>query len=279
MADFGLIKLPTHGGGFFSNYFCALAMTMICDQSKLIPYVDFSNTAFVENYNPYFDGPPPKDAENPWDWWFEQDHPTETDTVTPIEFNLQPFQQDKDIWKRDDLPHARIIAKKYFHVRLHILKQVDEHYEKLIKGKITLGVMARGCEMNTYHSEYGTFTLESWFNHIPEILADHPEINSIFLVTEDSHYIPKFLEKFPNTVYLDGVFRRTTQTLNQMINIPLWPCFDSARENHCRLLGEECLIQAMLLGRCDYMLIRQCGTALGATLYATDNLKDVIYVK
>jgi hypothetical protein len=278
MADYGLIKLPTHGGGFFSNYFCMLAMTMTCDQRNLKPYIDLSNTAFVEHYNPYKD-PPPVNPENPWDWWFEQDHPTESDTIIPIEFNLQPFNQDKDIWKRPDLPFARSIAKKYFHVRPHILKRVDDHYEELLKGKVTLGVMARGCEMNTYHSEFGVFTIESWLNQIPEILALHPEINSIFLVTEDSHFIPDFVDKFLNTVYLKDVFRRTTETLSQMVNIPLWPCFSSARENHCRLLGEECLIQAMLLGRCDYMLIRQCGTALGASLYATESLKDVIYVK
>jgi hypothetical protein len=272
---FGHVKFETQGGGFFSNFFYVMSMLIDCHQRGLQPYVDLGRTSFVEGYNPYFD-PIPVNPDNPWDNWFDQEQPTIDDILEPVEFSTAKFAHDIHLWKREDLPHARMVADKYVHIKQNILDQTENHYNRLLLGKTTLGVMARGCEFNTYHPEFGKQTIESWVSAIRNILRTHPEINNIFLVTEDSSYIPILSKEFTNVVYLD-VFRRTKETMNFMINTPLWPSMNSPRANHCKLLGEECLMQALLLGRCDYMLVKQCGTSSGAIFYATENLKDVYY--
>jgi len=274
--DIGRITLPTHGGGFFSNFFLVLDHMMTCYHTNLKPYVDLSNSAFLEGYNPYTDTLP-ANTDNVWDWWFEQEQPTDEDNVIDVQYSPRNFGQDKVMWKRDNMPFARAVGDLNIHIRPHILKQAEEHYNNLLKDRVSLGVMARGCEFSTYHRPFGNQTIETWISYTENILKLHPEINTIFFVTEDSHYIPIYLQKFPDAIYLKDVFRRTTESLSYMVSCPLWPVLTQPRENHCRILGEECLVQALLLGRCDYLLCKQCGTSSGAIYYATDNLKDVYY--
>ncbi len=275
--QFGHVKFETQRGGFFSNFFYVISMLIECDQKGLTPYVDLRRTSFVEGYNPYFD-PIPVNPPNPWDLWFIQEQPTEEDILVPVEFSTKNFAHDIHLWGRADLPYARSIADKYVHIRPQILSRFWTLYNELLQGKTVLGVMARGCEFNTYHPEFGKHDISSWLGATTAVLRQHPEITDVFLVTEDSSYIEPFCKEFPNTIYLKDVFRRTKQTMNFMINTPLWPSMDSPRENHCKLLGEECLIQALLLGRSDYLCVKQCGTSSGAIFYATDNLKDVFYL-
>lgn len=270
-----LLESNKGGAGFFANYFFVLSSIMTSHRINLKPYVNLNNSAFVENYNPYTDSLP-KNAENTWNWWFDQELPSEEDNL--ISVGASSFSQSEKFWKRNDIPYARSIADKYIHIKQHILKQIDVYYNEQLKNHIVLGVMARGCEMNRVHPEYGNQTIETWINSTKNILAKHSEIDLIFLVTEDSNYIITYLNEFPNAVYLKKVFRRTTETLDYINKFILWPCIANSRENHCRLLGEECLIQALLLSKCDYLLGKQCGTLSGAIFYANENLKDVFYV-
>jgi len=278
----GYIKFPDfqigspHSSGFYSNYFFVLSMIIDSDFKNLTPYVNLNNTAFVENYNPYKEDLP-KNTENTWDWWFDQEIPTNTDVVVNILHSTRNFPQTKKIWGLKNLQKIKEINNKYIKIKQHILDEIDLYYKKNLKDKVVLGVMARGGEMNKIHPEYGDQTIETWIESTKKVLKEHPEINLIFLVTEDSNYIPIYINEFPNTKYLENVFRRTNEDINYMIEYPLWSCIAKPRENHCKRLGEECLIQAKLLSMCDYLLVKQCGTSSAAILFADDNLKDVIY--
>lgn len=283
----GYITTPNVGGGFFTNYFYMLGFIRDADEMNLKPYVNLNNTAFIEDFNPYdknghlyseetYRNYLPKDPPNTWEWWFEQEALKNDDIIINIPNNYS-FNQNTKLWKRPDIPYFRKIADKYIHIRQHILNQIDEYYDLFLKNHIILGVMARGCEMNLTHPEYGNQTIETYIQGTTNILKDHPEIDLIFLVTEDSNYIPIFLNKFPNTQYLKNVFRRTTETIEYMNQYKFWPNLNSSRKNHRRLLGEECLVQALLLSKCDYLLVKQCGTSSAAIFYSNENLKDVIY--
>ncbi len=273
----GHVRFLTQGGGFFSLYFFVLSMVIDCYNRGLKPYIDLRRTSFVEDYNPYSD-PIPVNPDNPWDWWFEQEQPPQGEILEEVEYSIKNFALDKQVWKRSDIPFARMLADKYMQIKPHILKRVDNYYNEFMKGKVILGVMARGCEFNNYHPQFGKHSVDSWVDAIHGIKVTHGDINSIFLVTEDSTYTPVICNTFPETLYLKDVFRRTNETMSYMISCPLWPSIANPREHHCQLLGEECLIQALLLGRCDYMLVKLCGTSAGAVFLANENLKDVYYL-
>ena len=274
--NFGYISCPSAGGGFFSNYFSVLSTMITCHSLNLIPYVNLNKTAFATGFTQ--DKGAPENADNPWDWWFTQDTPTDDDHIVHVEYTPTiNFSHGLKVWKRKDIPHARMVVDKYIHIKPHILMAVNDYYNKYLKDHIVLGVMARGSEMNPIHPQYGNQTIETWIKSTKKILKKHPEIDVIFLVTEDANYIPIFLKEFPDTLYLNDVFRRTTETIEEMVKFSLFYCTANVRPDHSRVLGEECLLQALLLSKCNYLLVKQCGTSSAAILYANDNLKNVIY--
>lgn len=266
----GHIILPQFGWGFFSNYFRVLTHIKASISQELEPWVDLRNTAFV--YNPYTDLVP-VDPPNPWDWWFDQSSLGDSNLID-VYCNYNEFDHSSRLWGRPDIPILREIANKHIKIKGYILDQIDKIFNCEFKNKTILGVMARGCEMNHGHPEFGNQTIETWILKIKEVLNEK-KIDRIFIVTEDSHYLPIFEQNFDNIFYLD-VFRRTDETLEYVNQNILWAILNTKRENHCRLLGEECLIQALLLGKCDYLIGKQCGTTNAAIFYS-ENLKDVYY--
>jgi hypothetical protein len=272
---FGYIDFPNIGGGFFANFFSAVSNIVTCHQHGLIPYVNSSKTAFAEGFT-VTDGAP-LNSDNPWDWWFDQETPTDNDIIVPINFDPTiNFSHEHRVWQRPDIPYVKTIVDKYIHIKKEILEKVDEYKVKNFDNHVVLGIMARGAEMNAIHPQYGNQTIETWVQGTKDILNKHPEIDVIFMVTEDSNYIPIFLNEFPDTIYLKGVFRKTDETLEDMIRFSLFYCIANTRENHSKILGEECLTQALLLSKCDYLLVKQCGTSSAAIFYG-DKIKDVFY--
>jgi hypothetical protein len=49
------------------------------------------------------------------------------------------------------------------------------------------------------------------------------------------------------------------------------------RNDHCKLLGEETIIQTKLLGKCDYLFGRLSGVFAGAVLW-NENIKKVFKI-
>lgn len=275
--DRGIIRLPKWGSGFFSNYFCVISMLYDVEELGLYPYVDFRNTAFVEGYNPYFDESPPETSENPWDWWFVQNNLDEISSHVLIKYSNNRFNVNRKIFGVNELEYARYLRDKYIQIKEHILNKASDYYDENLRGKTVLGVMARGTEMNRIHPEYGNQSIKDYISQTKKVLAKHQNIDAIFLVTEDISYVNEFKKHFPDVYYLKDVFRRTNEPLDYTIKYPLWPCIKNYRDNHCKLLGEEMLIQALLLGKCDYLIAKVCGTA-SAAVFLSESLRMVYYV-
>ena len=273
-----IIKLPNWGSGFFSNFFCVISMLYEVDEIGIEPYIDFSNTAFVEGYNPYQDKYTPVNAQNPWDWWFYQNPLENSSKQISIAYSNNRFNVNRKIWGIDEIVQAKYLNNKYIKIRENILDSVNIYYNQNFANKVVLGVMARGTEMNKIHPEYGNQTIHDYLKKTKEVLRKHKEINCIYLVSEDLTNIKIFQKEFPDLIFNKDVFRRTTEDLDYTVEFPLWPCLDQSRENHNRLLGEEMLLQALLLGKCDYLIAKVCGTASAAVFFA-ENIKKVFYVE
>ena len=56
-----------------------------------------------------------------------------------------------------------------------------------------------------------------------------------------------------------------------------WPNVSTKRENHCKMLGEEVIIQAKLMGRGKYLFGRLSGMLAGAVLW-NENLEKVFKI-
>ena len=138
--------------------------------------------------------------------------------------------------------------------------------------------MARGSEYNYWHGDiYGVFGVEDYIKRIKVILKNNPEITKLFIVSDETEYVNELNKEFPNSYFMKNIFRRTDETIEYMNRVPCWMNVSTKRENHCKLLGEETIIQTKLLGKCDYLFGRLSGVFTGAVLW-NDNLKKVFKI-
>lgn len=269
------------GSGFFSNYRMILEDLIYNHENGMdgTPYVDWSDTAWVEGYNPFESNHLIK-KENPFDFWFEQTTPNENDEI----LNYIPTTSQNIINhnldysdKYSELERQQLVDRKYIKLKKEISDKIDEIYDKEFSNNTVLGVIARGCEFFHWHPQNGVFTIQNYVDNINKILEDNPQITKLFLVSEDSNYIEILKNNFPNSYYLNDVFRRTDETLEYMNKVYLWPNVSTKRKEQNKLLGEEVIIQTKLLGKCDYLFGMHTGVFCGAVLW-NENIKKIFKI-
>jgi hypothetical protein len=271
-----------NGWGFFSNYRACLHRLIECEKiygSDVDRYISWDNTVFVDGICPLpeaVDGSlyhvgMPENPKDPFNVWFDQTPLKEGDELIratgPISSPL--LDHAGDYFNTKEIIFQKKIDSKYFKLKKDIQDKINTYADKNFKNKITLGVMARGAES---HEAYGAFTVEDNLNEIHRVLKLHPEINKIYIVCEDQKWINVFEKELDNVYYHSDFFRRTTQD-DSVFEIWTWPYTCATRQNHGTRLGEEMIIQAKLLGKCDYLLGKHSGTLCGAILF-NENIRQ-----
>jgi len=265
------------GYGFFSNYrVCLEQLILHYERSdNRIPYINWGGTTWVEGFDP-LDKKPVMTDDNPFDFWFDQYIPQPTDIITPclneptdmIDHATTYYNNPVQLKRQQNVDSIYLKPKKY------IIDTIDSVYEREIKGHTVLGVMARGSEYNNVHPQYGVFGIDDYIEGVSKILDKNPDIDKLFLVSEETDFIEKLHKTFPASFFIPDVFRRTDELFEYIVHVHYWMNVSNKRDNHCRLLGEETIIQTKLLGKCDYLFGRQCGVVCGAVLWG-ENIKKV----
>jgi hypothetical protein len=278
------------GSGFFSNYRIVLEKLINFDKNPngMIPYVNWANTTFVDGFNPIIEngyvigGDMVIDnTNNPFDLWFDQENPYSVNIqldniiISPIERTMS-IDHTKHYFNDDELLKQQEVDRKYIKPKQYILDKIDEIYENEFKGHVVLGIMARGSEYNHWHGDiYGVFGADDYIKKIKEILDNNPEITKLFIVSDETEYVNAIHKSFPSSYFMPNIFRRTDETDEYINRVPCWMNVSTKRNDHCKLLGEETIIQTKLLGKCDYLFGRKCGVLSGAVLW-NENIKELI---
>ena len=287
MKTYSLITPTKHGWhygyGFFSNYRICLEEIISHHESgnSDIPYISWANTTWVEEINPFENKISPSDI-NPFNYWFDQPIISDEDNIKINEYPPNLYgtiidHADHYFYNEPELNRQKTIDKLYIKPKQYILDKINEIYEKELSGHVVLGVMARGTEYNLHHPMYGVFNVYDYIKEIKKILNENPHITKLFVVSEDSEYINEITKEFPSSFFLNDVFRRTDETMEYINRVHCWPNVSTKRQNHCKLLGEETIIQAKLLGKCDYLFGRLSGVFAGAVLW-NENIKKVFKI-
>lgn len=270
-----------YGYGFFSNYRVCLEQLIDHFETKkqTIPYINWDKTTWIESFNP-FESTEFKESYNPFDFWFDQEIPTTDDQIIECKSGLRPDLIDhaKDYFDEpESLAKQKYVDKLYIKLNKNIQNKIDQIYDEELKGHTVLGVVARGAEYNFHHPMYGIFNIDHYIDKIRNILAENLEITKLFVVSEDIEYVEKIYSYFPNSFFMKNVFRRTDETLEYMNRVHCWPNVSNKRFDHCKLLGEETIIQTKLLGKCDYIMGRHSGVFTGAILWG-ENIKKIFKI-
>jgi hypothetical protein len=269
MINYGLVAFgrPSESSGFYSNYFSVLSTIRQVVEQDLTPLINTTNSWF----NPTCDFKEDVVTDpsiNPWDWWFEQD--LQEGNITPIGIERKfIFHNPSHFLTHTDLPYFRTLADKYCKIRSHILQEEEELHKWFLKGKTTLGILARGTEMLQHHKEYPKVGPQDWPGVIKFCLEQHPDVDNLFLVSDDVEIVKNILIAYPQVRFLSHYFRSSVQDKEsfQNANEPWWLHSPNGNPDHRRRLGEECLIQARLLARCQYFVGAYSGVTNAAHFF------------
>ena len=254
-----IITFPQASAGFSSDYLTVASSIVYCLDRGTRPYVDTSNTWF----NPTYDFEQKRSTDlsiNPWNWWFDQ---TELD---PTKINLEiGYSRDlighnpKLFMKQPNILLYAEVIDSYVKVKQPILDKIENYYNENLKGKNVLGIVARGTENLTYHPEYSKVYANQWPDKIAEYLDAFPEIDTLFLgICDDNEILDSILTRYPNTIYIKDMFRKTIQTQEDVLGNPnkMWwvTPLEGTVYDHRKRLGEEALMATKLIAKCDHFL-------------------------
>lgn len=255
------------GVGFAGNIFITLnALTHTSINDRM--YVDMeSNECVCTEKNIHL-----FDTNNCWEYYFDQIKKDELND--PVEFNslisANINYEDRNMFMTP-LNFIELKNKFYnsFRLKPYLDTLVSNYYKKNIEGKITLGVQIRLTDMKHYHN---VSPLESYINKINQILTEVPEIEQIFLATDDGTIIKSVIDeiKVP-VIYHNGMFRSDEKNLH----IHPYDRFKDSRENHRYKLGVECIQEIFTLSKCDYLLKADVSSVSIIASILSDNIKKV----
>lgn len=261
---------PNHefaGVGFAGNIFITLnALTHLNEGDTL--FVDMETTECVCTEK----GVTIYDTNNCWEYYFEQKTIEPNEVINTMN-SLMPANihyEDRDFFI---YPEKFVAIKNKFYdsfkLKPYLVKLLDDFYDVNISNKTTLGVQVRLTDMNYHHNVYAT---SSYINKINEILTEKPEIEQIFLATDDSEVIAALKEniKVP-IVYYEDMFRADVS------NPHLHPYdrYRANRELHKYKLGIECIEEIFTLSKCDYLLKADVSAVSIVAIILSENIKQV----
>jgi hypothetical protein len=261
---------PEHefaGVGFAGNIFITLnALTHLSDDDKL--FVDMeTNECVCTEVGVELHG-----TKNSWEYYFEQtkiEPEEEYKTINSlISANIHYENRDAFMY-----PNNFISLKNKFYnsfkLKPYLVKLLDDYYDENIKGKITLGVQVRLTDMKHYHN---VSPVSNYISKIKEILSERPEIEQIFLATDDSEVINIIKENVNiPVIYYKDMFRADAA------NPHLHPYdrFKAKRELHRYKLGIECIQEIFTLSKCDYLLKADVSSVSIIASILSENIKQV----
>ncbi len=255
------------GVGFGGNIFIVLnSLTNISDDDLLV--VDMETNECVctqpdlKDYN----------TNNCWEYYFDQptiksDEPFNR-TNSLVSGKIGYGHGDSFLYPENFIELKNKFYKS-FQLKQYIVDLLDDFYNQNLKNKITLGVQVRLTDMKKHHGVSG---LNSYTKRINEILEIHPEIEQVFLSTDDNEAI-NILKQSLNkkVVYYEDMFRAD----NSNPHTDPYDRYNSDREYHKYNLALEGILEIFTLTKCDYMLKADVSALSMVATILSENIKKV----
>jgi len=142
--------------------------------------------------------------------------------------------------------YIRNLIDRYIKVKPDIMKKVDTFYNEHMSGTPVLGIHIRGC--NDLAPVQGVKPIKRYIKYSRRYLKEHPE-SKIFVATDCQESLQKILREFGEKV----CFRNVTRSKDK--NPVQYGCRPKRRNKAGGpKVGEEVLIDALLLSRCDFLM-------------------------
>ena len=257
------------GVGFAGNIFITLsALSFVNDEDRL--YVDMETNECICTVNT---DTLLHNTNNSWEYYFDQVKINNDDEVKYMDSMVRGDLIYNDINSFMNPKDYINLKNKFFNnfkIKQYIIDEINEFYRNKLNDKITLGVQIRLTDYT--YGNHNFPPLETYLNRINEILLEKPEIEQIFLATDDGKVIPKLKEALNIPIlYWEDMFRADD------INLHLNPYdrLESNRDLHRYTIGIECMKEIFTLTKCDYLLKAYTSSMSIIGVILSENIKQV----
>lgn len=242
------------GAGFFSNLVFVLNKLKFCQEKKFIPIIDMKNfpTLYNEKFKSY----------NVWDKFFKSINKFKLKDI----YNSQKVIIDNTGIPRNNLYltgkdfikfKRKIIPKKRF------IKKANIFYKRCFgKNDKVLGVHFRGTDYKTAAGHPFPPTKKIMLEFVNNVLNEN-YYTKIFLVTEEVDYLEFFKNNYKKKCCFYNSYR--FQKNHQY--------YYSQRKNHDFLLGEEILVETLILSKCDGLVDIETNVISAAKFFKNKKIK------
>ena len=164
------------------------------------------------------------------------------------------------------------LHKRYnenFKLKEYLQNELDNYYEEKLMNKITLGVQIRLTDMKRH---FNVAELLTYINKINDILKNNPEINQIFLATDDSTIIQQVQDQITVPVLYHNDFIRAT------VDDPHLNPRDRhnyVNEFHNYRLSLECIKEIYTLSMCNSLLRADVSAISNVAILLSTHIKQV----
>lgn len=233
--------------GMFASANQVLGQLYLFDSGQL-PNVSGLTIDF-EKYGLYYD---PSCGANWWCYYFE---PICIGKKTNVKIVYPNKQEYLEAWKqRSKLSReqAAQLVKKYIRVKGHIQQKIDTFVQGNFVDKHIIGIHYRGTDKS---KEAPRISYETIFEEIEKNIPEGKPF-SLFIATDEAEFLKQAKERYDNHVIAIEAHRSETDGVGVHF----------ANKNNY-MLGEEALIDACLLSKCDLLIRTSSNLSLWSTYF------------
>lgn len=220
-------------------------------ESGQLPKVSGLTIDFNE-YGLYYD---PSFGPNWWTYYFEPICLGKSENEKKV---YTTRSQHSQAWEQRKLLSREVAAqlvKKHIHIKPHIQKKIDAFVAEFFLNKYVIGIHYRGTDKykEAPRIEYET-VFEEIDNHIPQ-----GETYALFIATDEADFLEMAQKRYGDCVISIEAHRATNNGLGVHF----------ANKNNY-IVGEEALMDAGLLSRCDLLIRTSSSLSLWSTYFNPD---------
>lgn len=288
-AKYYVIIRSEGGAGFFSNYMWVLGHVVFARKLGYIPVVDMKHYPTLYSEDIPVDG-----IDNAWNYYFQN-----VGQVTLEEAYASGryvMGQDKYLTKYSEkyslanyrYPTNRMISyygpiiERNIKIREDLKKEYEEAWKRNVSiSDHVLGIHIRGTDMKNNLGHPMPASVQTYLEQTWKILRQHPEINKIFLATDENNVKEAYEEAFRDDsrmLFMNEAFRVWDRGEKRKIGVHETK-IDNPRPNHKYLMGKEVLQDAWFLNKCEYLICGHSNITNVVMLWNQKKYKQVICVE
>lgn len=255
-------------GGFFATFFAVLNNLAWADKNNKIPVIYWDKSSHYWQEQGY------NGNQNVWQYYFEP--------VSKSKYNfddkvyLQYFDPsgrgvgyEEIIFKGPSCKSTRNylngIIKKYIKIKPPVQNKIDTFYNQYMKNKINIAIHLRGTDKDLEYKNKPNFKLIlNEANKLAEQLGEC----QFFIATDEEKLLEQAKQLLNRQIiFYDCIRSKDGKALHKNL----------VHENSKALLGEQVLIDALLLSKCDYFIHVRASNVAMAVLCFNPKIKTILF--